>query len=161
MTRPPHPGSTWRGWGAPSLHLGSMRGRITLVLAGAALAALGAVPAVAGTQKLPRLGMEVVERSGDVIRVKLTCPVERVTCEGTAKFKGKKRKGERTYRLAAEPFEFDRFKGGRRKTIKFRLSDTAKETIERAGGMTVTVIVDARYGAGKGGKIRRKAELSP
>ena len=59
------------------------------------------------------------------------------------------------------PFDFDQFKGGKRKTNHFRLSRSARDTLERAGGMTVTVIIKARYGAGDPGTIRTRAALSP
>lgn len=103
----------------------------------------------------------MLDRTNDTIPVKLSCPKERVTCKGTAAFQGKKERKGKIYKLAAAPFEFRQFKGGRQKTIRFRLSDTAKQTLTRADGMKVTVTIQAVYGSGRPGTVRVRTKLAP
>jgi hypothetical protein len=123
--------------------------------------AIAALATTAASAALPQLGATVGERSRDVIPVRLSCPAARVTCAGTASFKGKKRHNGRIYRLEAASFDFAEFEGGRRKTIHFRLSDTAKKTLTHADGMRVEFVIRARYGAGKPGTVRVRARLAP
>lgn len=121
---------------------------------------LGATASTAFAAR-PQIGVEVLPKSTTILPVKLTCPKARVTCAGTASFKGSKEYKGKIYRLEAAPFDFAEFKGGRSKKIKFRISEDAQRTLTRADGMRVTVVVKARYGAGKPGTVRVRAQLEP
>jgi hypothetical protein len=123
---------------------------------------IGAISAsaLAGT-KPPPIGVEVKERAGNVIPVKLSCPFARESCKGEASFKGRKEYKGKIYKLAAAPFKFREFDGGTSKTIKFRLGESAQGTLERSNGMKVKVIIKAEYGSGKPGTVRVKTTLAP
>ena len=125
----------------------------------AALAA--AATATAGETTPAQIGVKALDQTRNSLPLRLTCPRSRVSCEGSASFRGRKERGRKTYRLRATPIEFDEIAAGRRRTIKFRISDDAREILERARGMRVTVTVQARYGAGESGTVRVRTELEP
>jgi len=131
------------------------------IAAAAVVAALVAGPAFAGEKELPTLRAKAGELKGNVFPLKLRCPKARVSCAGSVAFKGKKRRRGRIYRVEAEPLEFSPFAGGKRKTLRFRLSEDALRAVERANGITVRVLIEATYGVGEPDRIRLRARLSP
>lgn len=116
---------------------------------------------MADAAKPEQIGVTVLERSGRVIPVKLSCPLARETCKGTASLKGKKLRAGRIYTLEAAPFKFKEFAGGSSKKIRFRLSKKARATVKRAHGMTVEFVIKASYGVGRPGTVRTRATLAP
>jgi hypothetical protein len=137
-----------------------MRFRLA-ALAVAAIAAVGAPAAAAPGDKFPSIEMEVKKRTKTKIPVRLTCPVERVRCAGTVSFSGRKRRAGTTYKLSANPFQFDKFKGGRSKIIDFTLSAEARRTLRDARGMKVRFVLKARYAKGPDNTVKVPAELRP
>lgn len=134
-----------------------MRGTAWVILPLVAVTAT----ATAGETKPAQIGVAVLDQTRNSLPLRLTCPRARVSCAGTASFRGTKERGRKTYRLRAGPTEFDEIAAGRRRTIKFRITDDAREILERARGMRVTVSVQARYGAGEPGTVRVRTELEP
>ena len=137
-------------------YVGAMRYR-TIVAAPLAVALLGASAAAAGPDKI---GVAAMEQKKRLIPLRLTCPLERGSCVGTAAFTARKRRAGRIYTLQGGPFEYRRFDGGTTKRIGFKLTRGAREVLADAHGMTARFVITARYADGDRSTVRLRSKLS-